>query len=108
MIIFKPVLSTDPAGENYHEFCWLNLIKYKPYVDCLENAYNQLTDKREIIKVWEDLSKNLLECGKEVPGNLRREFEQVSKYNEKSKKNKEREKNNYLEDFEEPEEFCKT
>ena len=34
-IMFTPVLSTDPGGENYHEFCWLNLIKYKPYVDCV-------------------------------------------------------------------------
>ena len=53
--------------------------------------------------MWEDFSKNLLECGKQVPGNLRREFEQVSKYNEKRKKKKEKEKNNYVEDFEEPE-----
>ena len=92
VIMFTPILSTDPSGENYHEFCWLNLIKYKPYVDCVENAYNQLTDKREIIKLWEDFSKNLLECGKQLPGNLRREFEQVSKYNEKRKKKKEQEK----------------
>ena len=28
VIIFTPVLSTDPADENYNEFCRLNLIKY--------------------------------------------------------------------------------
>ena len=44
----------------------------------------------------------MLESGKVVPRNLRREFEKVTKYNEATNKNNENEKNNYLEDFEEP------
>ena len=41
--------------------------------------------KKDIIKFWEDYSKNLLSSGRVVPGNLRREFERVAKYNEKKK-----------------------
>ena len=51
--MFTSVLSTDCAGENYHKFCRLNLIKYRPFVDCVENAYEQLTDGKEIIKMGE-------------------------------------------------------
>ena len=72
VIMFNPVLSTDPAGGNYHEFCRLNLIKYRPFVDCVENAYEKLTDGKEIIKMWEKFSNDSLESGKVVPGNLRR------------------------------------
>ena len=102
VIMFTPVLSTDPEGENYHEFCRLNLIKFRPFVDSVENAYDKLTDGKETIKMWEQFSKNLLESGKVVPGNLRRDFERVAKYNAATNKNNENEKNNYLEDFEEP------
>ena len=45
--MFTPVLSTDPAGENYNEFCRLNLIKYRQFVDCVENAYDKLTDGKK-------------------------------------------------------------
>ena len=99
--MFNHVLSTDPAGENYHEFCRLNLIKFRPFVDSVENAYDKLMDGKQIIKRWEQYSKDLLESGKVVPGNLRREFERVAKYNAATNKNKEKEKSNYLEDFEE-------
>ena len=51
------------------------------------------------------ISKLLLETGKVVPGNLRREFERVSKYNEKNKKRKEKEEKNYLDDYEEHEDL---
>ena len=44
----------------------------------------------------------MLESGKVVPGNLRRDFERVANYNAATNKNNENEKNNYLEDFEEP------
>ena len=104
VIMFTPVLSADPAGDNYHEFCRLSLIKYRPFVDSVENAYNTLSEKKDIIKCWEDFSKDLLNSGRVVPGNLRRDFERVAKYNEKNnKENKEKEKSNYFEDFEVPE-----
>ena len=83
VIMFTPILSTDPAGENYHEFCRLSLIKYRPFVDSVENAYDTLSEKKDIIKCWEDYYKHLLSSGRIVPGNLRREFERVAKYNEK-------------------------
>ena len=86
--MFTPVLSTDPAGSNYREFCRLNLIKFRPFVDCVENGYDNLTVEKEIIEMWESFSKLLLETGKVVPENLRREFERVSKYNQKEKKKK--------------------
>ena len=86
--MFTPNLSTDPAGDKYDEFCRLNLIKYRPFVDCVENAYDNLTDSEEIIKKWEQFSSNLLLSGKIVPGNLRREFERVANYNKKRKKKK--------------------
>ena len=37
-----------------------------------------------------------------MPGNLRREFERVAKYNAATNKNNENERNNCLEYFEEP------
>ena len=44
----------------------------------------------------ENFSKELLESGKVVPGNLRREFERVAKHNATTNKNKEKENSNYL------------
>ena len=93
VIMFTPVLSTDPAVENYHEFCRLSLIKYRPFVDSVENAYDTLSEKKDIIKCWEDYSKHLLSSGRVVPGNLRREFERVAKYNEKKIKKIKKKKN---------------
>ena len=105
VIMFTPVFSTDPAGSNYHEFCRLNLIKFRPFVGCVENAYENITVEKEIIDMWESFSKRLLETGKIVPGSLRRDFERVSNYNEKNKKRKRKEENSYVNDFEEPEDL---
>ena len=52
VIMFTPVMSTDPAGSNYHEFCRLNLIKFRPFVDYVENSYDNLTIEKEIIDMW--------------------------------------------------------
>ena len=91
--MFTPVLSTDPGGENYDEFCRLSLIKYRPFVDCVENAYDKLTDGKEIIQMWEQFSSDLLESGRVIPGHLRREFEKVARYNAARNKNNENKKN---------------
>ena len=90
--MFTQVLSKDLAGENYNEFCRLNLIKYRPFVECVENAYDKLTDGKELFKVWEQVSSDLLQSGKVLPGNLRREFERVAKYNAATNKNNDNEK----------------
>ena len=71
------------------------------FVDCVENAYDKLTDGKEIINLWEKYSSDFYQSGRLIPGDLRREFEKVAKYNAERNKNEENEKNNYLEDFDE-------
>ena len=88
VIMFTPVLSADPTGENYHEFCRLSLIKYRPFVESVENAYDGLSHRADIIELWEKFSQQISDSGKIVPGNLRREFERTVKSNEKNKKKK--------------------
>ena len=84
--MFTPNFSTDPAGDKYDELCWLNLIKYRPFVEYVVNAYESLTDREEIPKKWKQFSSDLLASGKIVPGNLRRKFERVGNYNKQNKK----------------------
>ena len=64
VISFSPYISGDPKGQNFHEYCRYSLIKYRPFVDKIENAYDDLTEKNDLIQKWISVSGELKRLNK--------------------------------------------
>ena len=73
--MFSPYLSSEEEGENFGEFCKYELIKYRPYVGEIENAYNSLTDNSEIKQLWKDHQAYLKSNDCPVPGTVSKLFQ---------------------------------
>ena len=75
IVMFSPYLSSEEEGENFGEFCKYELIKYRPYVGEIENAYNSLTDNSEIKQLWKDHQAYLKSNDCPVPGTVSKLFQ---------------------------------
>ena len=50
--MFSPKISPKGDTENHGQFCKYELIKHRPYVDNMENTYNNLTENDDLIQLW--------------------------------------------------------
>eukprot|EP00957_Ditylum_brightwellii_P121728 9283251-Ditylum_brightwellii.AAC.1 len=77
--LFYPKFSSKPESEKYVEYCRPNLIKYRPWISALSNAWggkNVSDDENK--NYWEEYAENLLQQNENIHDFLRREIKALA------------------------------
>eukprot|EP00957_Ditylum_brightwellii_P044939 3408183-Ditylum_brightwellii.AAC.1 len=77
--VFYIKFSSKSKSEKYFKYCRSNLIKYRPWICALSNAWaGKNVSDDEIKNDWEEYAGSLLQQNKNIPDFLRREIESLA------------------------------
>ena len=69
--MFWPKISPNKAGDDYHNYCKHDLIKYKPWTGLKNTAHGgDEENKTKIINLWEEHVKSAMSSGGNPPDHM--------------------------------------